>query len=521
MSHESKDKDGPPPLSPFQRSLHSPEEFTITFELVPSRGGRNRRIDRTLGLARDLALDGRIRAVSITDNAGGSPALSPEVLGLEIKAMGLDVISHFSCKDKNRNEMESQLFGWDRRGLHNLLVISGDYPKEGYSGHPKPVFDLDSVHVVDMLRLMNQGRFIRHENQPTAFFKGVAVSPFKLTEAEQLMQYAKLRRKIAAGADYVITQLGFDARKYHEALLFMQRHDLHLPVLGSVFVPTLKLAEIMYQGGVPGCIVSEKLYREMQKEATAADKGKKARLTRAAKLLAILRHMGYNGAHIGGPGLQMEDFDFMLTEARKYLPQAGELVGDVNFWPEEGFYLFHKDEHTGLNREEMNQCGQGFAAFRPVFSLARLVHNAAFDPQSPLFPFCRTSCLALHDSCLKKPFFALEHVSKFLLFDCQNCGDCTLAGHGYLCPQSGCAKYMLNGPCGGSRDGWCEVYPGKKRCLYVKAYERNPSSASPDEDAQSFEPPRNWLLNGSSSWANFYQGRDNRGEQTTRASKNK
>ena len=120
MPHESKDKDKSTDFSPFQRSLVSPEEFTITFELVPSRGGRNRQIDRTLGLARELALDGRIRAVSITDNAGGSPALSPEVLGLEIKAMGLDVISHFSCKDKNRNEMESQLFGWDRRGLHNL-----------------------------------------------------------------------------------------------------------------------------------------------------------------------------------------------------------------------------------------------------------------------------------------------------------------------------------------------------------------------------------------------------------------
>ncbi|MFH1214948.1 MAG: methylenetetrahydrofolate reductase C-terminal domain-containing protein [Pseudomonadota bacterium] len=512
MTEESKDKDGVIASSPFQRSLLEQDEFTITFELVPSRGGRNRQIDRTLGLARDLALDGRIRAVSITDNAGGSPALSPEVLGLEIKAMGLDVISHFSCKDKNRNEMESQLFGWDRRGLHNLLVISGDYPKEGYSGHPKPVFDLDSVHVVDMLRLMNQGRFIRHENQPTAFFKGVAVSPFKMTEPEQLMQYFKLRRKVAAGADYVITQLGFDARKYHEALLYMKQHDLRLPVLASVFVPSLGLAEIMYRGGVPGCIVSEKLYLEMKKESTAADKGKKARLNRAAKLLATLRYMGYSGAHIGGPGLKMEDFDFMLTAAQEYLPQGGELIHDLDFWPDEGFYLYRKDNHTGLNVEEMNPCGKGFSGFHPVFSLARLVHNTAFDPRSPFFPFCRKSCLALHESFLRKPFFALEHLSKFILFDCQNCGDCTLASHSYLCPQSGCAKYMLNGPCGGSRDGWCEVYPGKKRCIYVKAYERRASSGIMDEDRKNFEPPRNWLLNCSSSWANFYQGKDNRGE---------
>ena len=61
--------------------------------------------------------------------------------------MGLDVISHFSCKDKNRNQIESLLFGWDRSGLHNLLVLTGDYPKPGFQGAPKPVFDLDSVQL--------------------------------------------------------------------------------------------------------------------------------------------------------------------------------------------------------------------------------------------------------------------------------------------------------------------------------------------------------------------------------------
>ena len=66
----------------------------------------------------------------------------------------------------------------------------------------------------------------------------------------------------------------------------------------------------------------------------------------------------------------------------------------------------------------------------------------------------------------------MEHLIKFLLFACQDCGDCTLTSLGFLCPQSRCAKYLLNGPCGGSRDGWCEIYPGRRRCLYVKAYER-------------------------------------------------
>ena len=510
MTPESKDKPAPQPLSCFRQSLTNKAEFTITFELVPSRGGRNRQIDRTLGLARDLARDGRIQAVSITDNAGGHPALSPDVLGLEILNMGLDVINHFSCKDKNRNEMESQVFGWDRLSLHNLLVISGDYPKRGYRGHPKPVFDLDSVHVVDMLNLMNKGHYLNQPSFATSFFKGVAVSPFKMTEAEQLMQYYKLHRKIAAGADYVITQLGFDARKFHEVLLYMRQQQLKVPMLGSVFIPSMPLADIMYRGNVPGCIIPEPLYEQMRQEAKSPDKGKTARLTRAAKLLAVLKDMGYDGAHIGGPGLNMADFDFMLSTMEKYQSQAKDLIGELNFWPEEGFYLYRKDRKTGLNQETAKTSGQGYDKLRPFYTVSRLVHHMAFDPQSPFYKISRQSCLALHDSWLKGPFSAFEYFTKFLLFNCRNCGDCTLASLAYLCPQSGCAKYMLNGPCGGSRDGWCEVYPGKRRCIYVKTYERLASAKRQGEYRNGFEPPRNWLLNDSSSWLNFYLGLDNR-----------
>lgn len=509
MINYCKDKHEGTNPSGFQNSLQKTDEFTITFELVPSRGGRNREHDRTLDLARQLAADKRIQAVSITDNAGGHPALSPEVLGLEILETGLDVISHFSCKDKNRNEMEGQLFGWDRRGLHNLLVISGDYPKKGYSGHPKPVFDLDSVHVVDMLALMNKSLYINKAAQSTCFYKGVAASPFKTTEAEQHMQYYKLHRKIAAGADYVITQLGFDIRKYHEILLYMEQNNLNVPLLGSVFIPSIGLLEIMYKGGVPGCVIPEKIYQEFKAESSSADKGKKYRLKWAAKLMAVLKGIGYSGAHIGGPGLTMEDFDFMLTKARQYEPEWQALIRKLKSWPDSGFYYYREDKTNGLNGTAVKPqtC---YSTLRPVYSLAKLTHTMAFDRKGPLYKISKNSCIALHHSPLKETAASLEHFAKFLLFNCQNCGDCTLASFEYLCPQSGCAKYMLNGPCGGSRDGWCEVYPGKKRCLFVKAYERSSSSHTQDEFKEGFEPPRNWELNNSSSWLNFYQGKDNR-----------
>ncbi len=83
--------------SGFQRSLRDSGKFTLTFELVPSRGGQSAALERALDFARAAAADGRLNAVSITENAGGHPALAPEVLGQEILQLGLDVIIHLSC----------------------------------------------------------------------------------------------------------------------------------------------------------------------------------------------------------------------------------------------------------------------------------------------------------------------------------------------------------------------------------------------------------------------------------------
>ncbi len=501
-------------------SLHNPEEFTLSFELVPSRGGRSRELNRILCLAREIAKDGRIQALSITENAGGNPALSPEVLGLEIKNLGPEVITHFSCKDKNRNQMESQLFAWDRESLHNLLVITGDYPKDGYKGAPKPVFDLGSIHVLNMLSKMNRGESLSENDvvspgtiQATSFIKGVAISPFKLLESELMMQYFKLHRKIAAGADFAITQVGFDARKFHELILYMRQNSLDIPLIGNVFVPNLKVAELMYQGKIPGCVIPESLYEQINWEGRSPDKGKQERLTRAASLLAVLKGLGYSGAHIGGPGLTFNDLDFILGKSAELSADWESHVFELSFWPDDAFYFFEKDEKTGLNLEQSTRRAGWKPSRHLLYDFSRWVHDLAFEPQGKLFAPMERFCLSMDESRYQGLLANIDHVTKFFLYGCHNCGDCTLEELAFLCPQSGCAKYLFNGPCGGSRDGWCEVYPGKKRCLFVKIYERLMSKVGEKEMKTGFIPPRDWELNKTSSWVNYYRGRDHLGKK--------
>ena len=506
-------------------SLGDPGEFTLTFELVPGRGGRTQEINRIVNLARDIAADRRIQALSITENAGGQPALSPETLGTEILAMGSEVIIHFSCKDKNRNQMESLLFGWDRHNLNNLLVLAGDYPKEGYRGYPKPVFDLDTIHVLDMLSQMNNslsggGQFSRAGERPeahTPFLKGVVVSPFKMLESELVMQYYKLHRKVAAGAEFVITQLGYDARKFHELLQYMKQNHLNIPVLGNVFIPSLKVVELMHQGRLPGCLMPESLYEQIRWEARTADKGKKARLMRAAKLLAVLKGLGYDGAHIGGPGLQFADIDFVLNQAGRLASDWQSLIPDLSFWPPDGFNYYEKDPVSGLNTLQETKRNRKLPPWLTGYSFANWVHNVAFEPEGILYDFCKKLCLYLDETRLQGPLAAFEYISKAALFGCLNCGDCTLARLAFLCPQSHCAKYLLNGPCGGSHNGWCEVYPGKKRCIYVLAYDRLKPYGTQENFKTGFIPPRDWSLNNSSSWINFYRGLDNASKTNTPA----
>jgi methylenetetrahydrofolate reductase (NADPH) len=105
-------------------------------------------------------------------------------------------------------------------------------------------------------------------------------------------------------------------------------------------------------------------------------------------------------------------------------------------------------------------------------------------------------------------FHKLEHLTKVLLYDCKDCGDCALIDLAYLCPMSQCPKNQRNGACGGSFQGWCEVYPEKKKCVYVRAYTRLKKHGEEAQLEKISMPPCNWDLYQTSSWINFYLGKD-------------
>ena len=202
----------------FSDELMNPENFVVTLELVPGRESFGRSTDTLIGIAKDAFADSRVSAVSITDNPGGNPSLSPDVLGYEIFRHGLDVIVHFTCRDMNRVGMESRALQLARMGMKNILCLTGDYSGKGFGGRGTPVFDLDSVLLTHMMKGLSDRMMASGDPEP--FFSGCGVSPFKTLKSECLAQYKKLDRKIDAGASFVITQLGYDITWQHLQKLF-------------------------------------------------------------------------------------------------------------------------------------------------------------------------------------------------------------------------------------------------------------------------------------------------------------
>lgn len=498
----------------FKKSILDPNDFCLTWEQIPGLGAFEVRQELVLENAKKAAQGGKICAISITDNPGGNPAIATDILCSEIRKLGIDPVVHIAFRDRSRNQIESLLYQLAALDANNLLVLTGDYPSnEGFQGKSRPVFDLDSVTGLQLVAEMNRG--MEHEIMrkktylaPTDFFAGVAFSPFKQEEAEVMGQYYKLKKKIEAGAGFIITQVGFDVRKLHELQLWLKTHNYSTPVLVSIYILTFPVAKTMHENRIPGCVVTDKLLAQVAEESKRPDKGRQARLDRAAKMYAVVKGMGLSGVCISGQGVPYESVEYIIGKGQELTRNWHDLVHEFDYPQRNGFYFFEEEISTGLNQPKQSPRIQ--KPTRPLvylFSLA--VHAVVFEPKSPVFKLLRPLMKFIDaHRWLNKAFGAFEFWNKAAIYGCLNCGDCALFDVAYLCPVSQCPKNQRNAPCGGSFEGWCEVYPGEKKCIWVRAYLRLKARHKEDSIGDYIVPPNEWELWQSSSWLNYYMGRD-------------
>jgi methylenetetrahydrofolate reductase (NADPH) len=511
--------------------LEKTDDFVVGVELVTSRGIiTERRSRRVLELARRLSEHPRIAALSITDNPGGNAMLSSDTLGTDLIARGQAVIIHLSCKDWNRNALQSRAWMLASEGFNNVLALSGDYPTDGYLGQASPVFDIDSVALIQMLADMNQGLTQDGRNArrlgKTRFYIGSTVNNFKLHESELMPQYFKLEKKINCGAHFIINQLGYDSMKQHELLRYMALRKLDVPVLSNVFVLSAQAAKFFHSGRIPGCVVTDALMAEAQQRADSPDKGKSYFLEFAAKQIAVAKGLGYRGVYLGGH-LRFEDYENIFELADSFAPDDWkQFAKEIGYRRHGEFCLFETDPQSGLCSDQINRRYQqsktpeGMQADRRstslFYRLNRYVHDKVFDPNAPGFRTAERIYRRIDAASapVKRAAHGIEHAAKIAGFDCRDCGDCSLPDIAYLCPESQCVKNQRNGPCGGTRDGLCEV--DEKECIWSLAYKRLKPY---DQERELIDRPvviKDASLAGSSAWANTFLRRDHHARQERR-----
>ena len=348
-------------------------------------------------MARELAADPRIDVLSITDNPGGNAMLSPDTLGTDLVSRGQEVIIHLSCKDWNRNALESRGWKLGSEGFDNVLALSGDYPVTGHKGLAAPVFDIDSVGLLSLFAEMNQGlpdvRTPDKQLDRTDFFLGCVVTNHKRREREVMPQYFKLRKKIEAGARFVINQIGWNTRKDDELLRWIRREGLPVSVLANVYLLSLPAARAFNRGKIPGVVVTDELLALAERHGASPDKGRAFFFDLAAKHIAVARGLGFDGVYLGGH-MPAPTFGEILDLAGRFGDDDWRAFAqEIHFPFADEFYFFEADPETKLSSDVVNAEYLESKRRRKTelrvplkYRFSRRLHAAAFEPEAPLFP---------------------------------------------------------------------------------------------------------------------------------------
>ena len=162
-------------------------KFVITCEIGPPKG-TNLKFLQEAEILRD-----KVDAFNVTDLQSSVMRLGSLATCHLLVEKGLEPIFQITCRDRNRLALQSDLISAYVLGVRNVLCLTGDYITLGDHPEAKPVFDLDSVNLICMLKMVNARNNI--SGDPEDYFIGSAVSPFKSTKGESYAQYAKMSKK--------------------------------------------------------------------------------------------------------------------------------------------------------------------------------------------------------------------------------------------------------------------------------------------------------------------------------------
>lgn len=251
--------------------------FVVTSELAPPKG-----TDLSQMLADAELVRGRVHAVNVTDQQSSVMRLGSLAACHVLKERGFEPIYQLTCRDRNRIALQSDLLSASALGIENVLCLTGDYVSLGDHPEAKPVFDLDSVFLLQAASVLESGRDLagKELTGTPSFCKGAVVTPGAEPVEPQIL---KMEKKVWAGAQFFQTQAIYEPEKLARFVKAVEH--LNVPIMaGIVLLKSAGMARFMNRN-VAGVHVPEPLIAEMESAPNKAKKSVEiaARLIRAAK----------------------------------------------------------------------------------------------------------------------------------------------------------------------------------------------------------------------------------------------
>ncbi|MDD5281099.1 MAG: methylenetetrahydrofolate reductase [Candidatus Omnitrophica bacterium] len=261
-------------------------KFLLTSEVGPAKGIHSEHLLKDAELFRT-----KIDAINVTDLQSSVMRLGSLTVSFLLKQKGFEPIYQLTCRDRNRLALQSDLLSAAALGIQNISILTGDHPALGDHPEAKPVFDLDSVQLLQVARKLESGLDMKGnklEGPAPKFCLGAVVNPGADPLGPQIM---KMEKKISAGAEFFQTQAVFDLKVFDNFIAKIKH--LKTPVMaGIVLLKSAAMARYMNKH-VAGVFVPDGLIKEMEEAKDRAVTSVEI----ASRLIKELRPM-CQGIHI-------------------------------------------------------------------------------------------------------------------------------------------------------------------------------------------------------------------------------
>ena len=271
-------------------------QFVKLIELTPPKGFD---LSSTVEKAK-ICADAGIDAINIPDGPRASCRISQIITAIEIQEKaGIETIIHCCARDRNLISLQSMILGCMAKKLNNILYITGDPPKLGDYPFSSGVFDVDSIGMVKLQSRLNRGidaaGLLLGNNVQTAMVSGVGADPNAI---DLDREYRRLEEKIAAGAEYIITQPVFDPPTLLKFLRNV-RSKFDIPVIAGVWPFASYRNALFMKNEVPGVIVPDWIMKAME---SAGDKeAQRQEVIRIARQILAEIRSEINGVATSAP----------------------------------------------------------------------------------------------------------------------------------------------------------------------------------------------------------------------------